>query len=76
MPTPKDNLKPPAPSVRKRGYSVDETVVITGLSRATICRGIADGSIPSSKFKDRRIISDTVIDAIVLPELHRDRGKP
>jgi hypothetical protein len=75
MPIPKDNLKSAAPSIKKRGYSVDETVIITGLSRATIYRGIADGSIPSTKYKDRRIISDAVIDAIVSPGRLRDRGE-
>jgi len=57
----------PTPSIRKRGYSPKEAAAATGLSLATINRGIADGSIPSTKFKDRRIISDEAIDALVSP---------
>jgi excisionase family DNA binding protein len=52
---------------RKRGYSPKEASIALGLSLATINRGIADGSIPSTKFKDRRIISDETIDALVSP---------
>jgi excisionase family DNA binding protein len=53
--------------IRKRGYSPKEAAAATGLSLATINRGIADGSIPSTKYKDRRIISDATIDALVSP---------
>ena len=67
--------KPATDQVRKRGYSPKEAATATGLSLASINRGIADGSIPSTKFKDRRIICDTVIDAIVSPELRRDGGE-
>jgi excisionase family DNA binding protein len=55
------------PVIRKRGYSPKEAAAATGLSLATVNRGIADGSIPSTKFKDRRIISDETIDALVAP---------
>jgi hypothetical protein len=58
----------PSPiSIRKRGYSPKETAAATGLSLATINRGIADGSIPSTKYKHRRIISDKTIEALVSP---------
>ena len=54
-------------TIRKRGYSPKEAAAATGLSIATINRGIADGSIPSTKYKDRRIISDETINKIIQP---------
>jgi excisionase family DNA binding protein len=63
------NESPTAVTIRKRGYSPKEAAAATGLSLATINRGIADGSIPSTKFKDRRIISDETINALVSPEV-------
>ena len=53
--------------IRKRGYSPKEAAAATGLSLATINRGIADGSIPSTKYKDRRIISDETIERLISP---------
>ena len=58
------NLTPP---MRKLGYSPKEAAAVTGLSLATINRGIADGSIPSTKYKDRRIISHETIAALIAP---------
>jgi hypothetical protein len=55
------------PAVRKRGYSPQETAEATGLSLATVHRGIRDGSIPSKKYKNRRIISDETIERLVAP---------
>jgi hypothetical protein len=60
--------KSTADQIRKRGYSPKEVATATGLSLASINRGIADGSIPSTKFKDRRIISDSTIDALIDPK--------
>lgn len=51
----------------KRGHSPKEAAAITGLSLATINRGIYDGSIPSTKFKNRRIISDETINKLLAP---------
>jgi len=57
----------PQPAIRKRGFSPKEVAAATGLSIASITRGIADGSIPSRKFKGRRIISDKTIERLVAP---------
>ena len=54
-------------TITKRGFSPREAAEATGLSLATINRGIRDGTIPSKKFKDRRIISSRAIDALVEP---------
>jgi excisionase family DNA binding protein len=53
--------------IRKRGFSPAEVAAATGLSRATIHRGIRDGTIPSAKFGQRRIVTEATIEKILAP---------
>lgn len=57
----------PQPALVKKGYSPKEAATTIGVSIATITRGIKDGSIPSKKYKGRRIISAETIEKLVAP---------
>jgi DNA invertase Pin-like site-specific DNA recombinase len=53
--------------IQKLGYSPEETAIMTGLSLSTVHRGIRDGTIPSTKYKERRIITGSTIEGIIKP---------
>jgi excisionase family DNA binding protein len=55
------------PPVRQRGFSPEEVATITGLSVGTIRRGVADGTIPSTKYKRSRIISEETVETLLAP---------
>ena len=48
----------PAPAIKRRAYSVAEFEQISGLSKPTIYRRIADGSITITKIGGRRRIRE------------------
>jgi excisionase family DNA binding protein len=58
----------PSSPVRKRGFDAQETATIVGLSLSTVNRGVRDGSIPSTKYGNRRIISEETIESLLAPK--------
>ena len=50
--------------VERLAYSVDELIAATGISRPSIYRRIADGTLKTVKFGKRRLISAEAFNAL------------
>ena len=54
-----------APRAERLAYSIETAADASGLSRATLCRLIADGTLRSTKVGRRRLIPATALHALV-----------
>ena len=68
MPRRKQVAEADAAPVETLAFNIPQVAKMSGLSTATVSRGVADGSIASTKFRGRRIITMETIRKLIAPK--------